>query len=90
MTDNNDRMDQLLEATMPDIKAIRDLMVESEVMAIDVLKALYFISNIKKISKYGKVGFTIKNNEIVAVWQEQQLISDKELVKNLNALMNKG
>lgn len=86
---NDERMDTILEAVAPHIKAIKDLLEQGMATPVDILRALYLIENVKKISRYGKVGFTIKDGEIVSVWQEQQMISEKELLKNINNLRNK-
>jgi hypothetical protein len=86
---NDERMNALLETVAPHMKAIKDLLEQGMATPVDVLRALYLIQNVKNISRYGKVGFTIKNGEIVSVWQEQQMISEKELLKNLNQLREK-
>lgn len=86
---NDDKMRQLLETTMPDLLVIYDLMHQNDILPYDVMRALYLIANIKRISKYGKVSFIIKNNEIVSVNQEQALITEKELRENLKQLLSK-
>jgi hypothetical protein len=89
MNNNDDRMDQLLSVAAPELKAIKDLMDQTNTMAIDIIRSLYLVDMIKKVTRYGKVGFTIKDGEIVSVWHEGQFISEKELTNNLNALINR-
>lgn len=83
---NNDRMNELLNTFAPHLKAINDLIEETNTTPVDVLRALFLIKDVQQISRYGKVGFTIKDGEVIHVWSQQQMISEKELRKNLNNL----
>lgn len=86
---NDERMNELLESFAPHLKAINDLIIQTNTTPVDVLRCLFLIKDVQNISRYGKVGFTIKDGEVVHVWSQQQMISEKELTKNLNDLRNK-
>lgn len=86
---NDEKMNQLLEVAAPHLKAINDLITETNTTPVDIIRALFLIQDVQRISRYGKVGFTIKDGEVIHVWSQQQMISEKELRRNLNDLSKK-
>lgn len=77
MNENNERMDTLLEATLPEIKLVKDLIEQNDIPIQEIIRALVLLVNIKKVCQWGKVSILVKNNRIVSVGQEQQFITDK-------------
>jgi len=78
---NEDKMLELLKAAMPELLILKEMIEANDIPIQDVMRALYLLSNVKKVAQWGKVIITIKNGEIVAVSQEQQFISERELNK---------
>lgn len=76
---NDEKMKQMLEKVMPDVLYIHQIMEENNIPAEDIVKALYLIANVKKMTQWGKVTILIKDREIVSVTQEQQFITSREL-----------
>lgn len=79
MKQNNEQMRSLLEAAMPELLMLKDLMDANDIDTTDVMRTLYLVANIKKLTQWGRVIITLKNGNITHVAQEQQFLSDKEL-----------
>jgi hypothetical protein len=86
---NDEKMRELLDATMPDVMAIKDLLDKSSIPFMDLARTLFLIDNVKRVSKWGGVKITIKNGEVVSITGENTFISEKELVNNLNNIRRK-
>ena len=75
MTDNDKKMMELLEASMPEYLLMKQMIDNNEINLQDVMRALYLITNIKQVTRWGKVTFLIQDGRIVSVSQEQQFKS---------------
>lgn len=76
---NEDKALSILEAAFPDVLIIKQMMDANDIPYQEVMRALYLVSNIKKVAQWGKVAFVIKNGEIVTVTQEQQFVTQREM-----------
>jgi predicted methyltransferase len=74
--DNTTRMEELLKAVLPELWIIWEIIEQHDIPVQDVMRMLYLISNIKKISQWGRVIVTIKQGNIIAVSQGQKFVSD--------------
>lgn len=89
MTDNDKKAQEIIEATMPNLWMIKELMERANIIDLDLLRALYLIENIQKVSKWGKVTISIKDGEVVAISGENNFITEKELLRNLKIYKNR-
>lgn len=64
---------------LPDMMALYELMRSNDIPFQDVYRALALVANVKKMAQWGKITFLLKKGEIVAVLQEQQFITTREL-----------
>lgn len=90
MTDNDKKAQEIIEATMPNLWMIKVLMERANIIDLDLLRALYLIENIQKLSKWGKVTISIKDGEVVAISGENNFITEKELMRNLKTYKNRA
>ena len=89
MNDNDKKAQEIIESTMPDLWMIKELMEKSGMLDLDMLRTLYLIENIQKVSKWGKVIINIKNGDIVSITGENNFITEKELTRNLKMYKNR-
>jgi hypothetical protein len=89
MTDNDQKAKEIIEATMPDLWMIKELLDKNNILGIDLLRTLYLIENIMNISKWGKVIISIKNGEVVSISGENNFITESELKRNLKVYKNR-
>lgn len=87
--DNDKKAQAILEACMPQIVMLKEAMERVNIPEVDLLRALYLIENIQKISGWGNVKITIKNKEIISITGENSFISEGELKRNLKAYTNR-
>lgn len=87
--DNEAKAQAIIESAFPNLWIIKQLMDEVSMVDVDLLRALYLIQNIQKVSGYGTVTLNIKNKEIISVSGENKFISQSELMKNLKTLQQK-
>lgn len=88
MNDNNDKANAIIEAIMPEFPTIRDLMDQAKLLPIDMMRLLYQVLNIQKMSGYGSVKLTVKNGDVISISGENTFISEKELLRNLRVKEN--
>ncbi len=86
---NDKKAKAIIESTMPNLWMIKELMDEINMVDVDLLRALYLIENIQKVSKWGKVVISVKDGEIVSVTGENNFISENELKRNLKMYKNR-
>ena len=89
MTDNDKKAQEIIEATMPSLWMIKEVMERASIVDVDLLRALFLIENIQKVSRWGKVIISIKDGEVVAISGENNFITDKELMRNLKTYKNR-
>lgn len=89
MIDNDDKAKAIIEATMPNLWLLKEAMDRINVLEVDILRALYLIENIQKVSKWGKVTINVKDGEVISVSGENNFISENELKRNLNKYQNR-
>lgn len=88
-TDNSTKAQAIIESSMPGLWMIKELMDEIKMVDIDLLRALYLIENIQKVSKWGKVIISIKGGEIISITGENNFITEAELQRNLKMYRNR-
>jgi len=79
MSKNDEKANTILKSALPDLFMIKEIVDSNDIPIQEVMRMLYLISNIKKMTQWGKVVILIKDGEIVAVQQEQQFITSREL-----------
>jgi hypothetical protein len=86
---NEEKAKAIIEATMPHLWMIKEGMERINMLEVDVLRMLYLVENIQKVSKWGKVTITVKDGEVIAISGENNFISESELKRNLNKYQNR-
>lgn len=86
---NDAKAKAILEATMPEVLIIKEALEKINMVEVDLLRALYLIENIQKVSGWGKVTITVKGGEIIGVQGENSFISENELKRNLKMYKNR-
>jgi hypothetical protein len=76
---NDEKAKAILEATVPELLIIKELIDSNGIDYQDVMRALVLIANVKKLAQWGKITFLLKDGEIVSIQQEQQFITTREL-----------
>jgi hypothetical protein len=89
MIDNDAKAKEIIESCMPNLWLIKQLMDQINMVDVDLVRALYLIENIQRISKWGKVTISIKDGEITGVSGENNFISESELKRNLTKYQNR-
>lgn len=89
MNDNDTKAQAIIESSMPGLWMIKELMEKINMVDIDLLRTLYLIENIQKISKWGKVIISIKGGEIISITGENNFITETELQRNLKMYKNR-
>ncbi len=86
---NETKAKAIIESVMPDLWMLKEEMDKINMLEVDLLRALYLIENIQRVSRWGKVIISIKDGEIVSVTGENNFISENELKRNLKMYKNR-
>ena len=70
---------EAVKRDLPDMMMLYETMQSNDIPFQDIFRALALIVNVKKLSQWGKVTILLKEGQIVAVHQEQQFITSREL-----------
>jgi hypothetical protein len=89
MTENDQKAQSIIESAFPNLWMLKEAMDDVGILDVDLLRALYLVGNVKKVSKWGKVTISVKDGEIVSVTGENNFISQGELKRNLNKYQNR-
>jgi hypothetical protein len=86
---NDQKAKAIIEATMPNLWIIKELMDSINMLDVDLLRTLYLIENIQRISKWGNVKITIQNGEVTSITGETKFIAENELQRNFKTYQNR-
>lgn len=70
---------EAVKAELPDMMMLYETIVGNGFNVDDIIRAVVLVANVKKMSQWGKVTILLKEGNIVAVEQQQQFITTKEL-----------
>lgn len=70
---------EAVKAELPDMMMLYETIVSNGFDVDDIIRAVVLAANVKKLSQWGKVTILLKGGNIVAVEQQQQFITTKEL-----------
>lgn len=68
---NDEKFNEMLKTFAPDLAEINNLLKETEMDSVTLVKYLNLIKNVRIVTGWGKVTTLIQNNDIVRVEQEQ-------------------
>lgn len=74
---NDEKFNKMLKAFAPDLAEINNLLKETEMDSVTLIKYLNLIKNVRIVTGWGKVTTLIQNTDIVMVEQEQGYKIDK-------------
>lgn len=87
--DNEAKAQTIIETAFPNLWMIKELMDTVKMVDVDLVRALYLIQNIQKVSRWGKVVISVKDGEVVSVSGENNFITNRELERNLKKYQNR-
>lgn len=70
---------EAVKKDLPEMMMLYEMMQSNDIPFQDVFRALALIVNVKKVSQWGKITILLKEGQIVAVQQEQQFVTSREL-----------